>query len=219
MLNYRKFSRNLLICLPLTMATAGVQAALVNRGGGLIYDTEQNITWLQDANYAKTSGYDVDGKMNWSAAMAWVENFSYYDSVRGVTYDDWRLPITAIQMEGYNQTGSELGHLFYSSLGNTAGFGDKTTNPFLNIFLPNEDWAVFYSSTHGQTSSNQGWFDYAFTFIFNDGEQDTTDPVYFERSAWAVRDGDVLAAIPEPASSVLVGLALLGLAATRTRRT
>ena len=29
---------------------------LIDRGGGLIYDTELNITWLQDANYAFTSG-------------------------------------------------------------------------------------------------------------------------------------------------------------------
>ena len=29
------------------------------------YDTALNITWLADANYAKTSGYDADGLMNW----------------------------------------------------------------------------------------------------------------------------------------------------------
>jgi hypothetical protein len=38
-------------------------AALWDRGGGLIYDDVLNITWLQDANYAKTSGYDADGRM------------------------------------------------------------------------------------------------------------------------------------------------------------
>lgn len=27
-------------------------------------------------------------------ATAWVSNLSYYDSVRNVTYDDWRLPAT-----------------------------------------------------------------------------------------------------------------------------
>jgi len=33
-------------------------AILTDRGGGLIYDDDLNITWLQDANYADTSGYD-----------------------------------------------------------------------------------------------------------------------------------------------------------------
>ena len=53
------------------------QAALVDRGGGLIYDQDLNITWLADANYAKTSGYDPYGFMNWSRAMTWAENLSY----------------------------------------------------------------------------------------------------------------------------------------------
>ena len=49
-------------------------AALVDRGGGLIYDTDLNITWLADANYAYTSGYDTqdatDGLMTHAYAMA-----------------------------------------------------------------------------------------------------------------------------------------------------
>jgi hypothetical protein len=36
---------------------------LIDRGGGLIYDTDLNVTWLADANYAQTSGYDADGFM------------------------------------------------------------------------------------------------------------------------------------------------------------
>lgn len=32
-------------------------AGLIDRGGGLIYDDVLDITWLQDANYALTSGY------------------------------------------------------------------------------------------------------------------------------------------------------------------
>ena len=31
------------------------QAALYDRGNGLIYDDVLDITWLQDANYAKTT--------------------------------------------------------------------------------------------------------------------------------------------------------------------
>jgi hypothetical protein len=44
-------------------------AELIDRGGGLIYDTVLDIKWLQDANYAQTSGYDDDGRMNWYTAV------------------------------------------------------------------------------------------------------------------------------------------------------
>ena len=48
-------------------------AALVERLGGLAYyDDVANLTWLADANYAMTSGYDVDGLMNWYDSMAWA---------------------------------------------------------------------------------------------------------------------------------------------------
>ncbi|MEQ1637543.1 MAG: hypothetical protein ABL903_12705 [Methylococcales bacterium] len=35
------------------------EANLIDRGNGMIF----NITWLADANYAKTLGYDADGAM------------------------------------------------------------------------------------------------------------------------------------------------------------
>ena len=47
-------------------------ASLLEYQGGLVYDTDFNITWLKDSNYAKTSGYDSDGMMTKSVAMTWV---------------------------------------------------------------------------------------------------------------------------------------------------
>ena len=99
--------------------TTPTHATLFDRGGGLIYDDHLNITWLQDANYAKTSNYDADGQMSWAGATAWAANLSYLDSVRNVTYDDWRLPTTVdgpyvfgyngTTTAGYNITSSEMG--------------------------------------------------------------------------------------------------------------
>jgi hypothetical protein len=43
-----------MIALPVT-----ANSALINRGNGLIYDEDRDITWLSDANYAVTSGYIV----------------------------------------------------------------------------------------------------------------------------------------------------------------
>jgi len=78
--------------------SGAAQATLIDRGGGLIYDDVLNITWLRDANYAATqftnsggSEGDADGLMTWDAATAWADGLSYYDSVRDVTYTDWRL--------------------------------------------------------------------------------------------------------------------------------
>ena len=61
-------------------------SALIDRGGGLIYDTVLDVTWLQDANFAQTSGYDNDGRMSWDAAAAWAEQLQYGGHI------DWRLP-------------------------------------------------------------------------------------------------------------------------------
>jgi hypothetical protein len=66
--------KNLILALLAGVALSGAaQAALHDRGGGLIYDDVLKVTWLQDANYAKTSGYDADGKMTWVNAVAWAD--------------------------------------------------------------------------------------------------------------------------------------------------
>lgn len=127
------------------LALSGIaQAALFDRGGGLIYDDVLNVTWLQDANYAKTSGYDVDGAMSWTRARTWAANLVYYDSVRNQNLTGWRLPQTlpvngAVYNYsfsnaggtdyGYNisapgtafagSPGSELAYMYYQNLANT----------------------------------------------------------------------------------------------------
>ena len=105
------------------------QAELADRGlfdtdgipGGttvrLIYDDDLDITLLGDADFAKTSGFSGDGFMNWSTAVTWAGSLT----VGGFT--GWRLP-TALNPDGsgpcrgFKCTGSELGHIFYTELGN-----------------------------------------------------------------------------------------------------
>lgn len=99
--------------------SGAAQATLYDRGGGLIYDDVLDITWLQDANFAMTSGYDDDGRMPWDEAMTWAANLSYYDSVRNVTYDDWRLPAII-------DTGSPGCN--YSNDGTDCGYNVQTVN-------------------------------------------------------------------------------------------
>ena len=58
--------------------TGSAQAALIDRGGGMIYDTTRNLTWLANMN--------TNGLMTWAAATTWANNL-----VHG-GFDDWRLP-------------------------------------------------------------------------------------------------------------------------------
>ncbi|MCG7995175.1 MAG: hypothetical protein JAZ06_07125, partial [Candidatus Thiodiazotropha taylori] len=81
-----------LLCTSLFAAHS--QAALIDQGGGLIYDTVLDITWLQDASSYKVTyenGEQDAGKLNYNDASAWVDSLIYEDTVRGVVYDDWRL--------------------------------------------------------------------------------------------------------------------------------
>jgi hypothetical protein len=182
------------------------RATLIDRGYGLIYDTDLNITWMQDAAYFVTLGNvpgDLGGRLWWDDATAWVDTLIY------AGYDDWRLP-TTVQPDptcsfqrsngislGFGCSGSELGHLFYIELMNpTEGGGPVNTGPFINV---GEQW--YWSSTAVPPEFCE---DCVYAFYFG-GEQDTwTKQVGF--SAWPVRDGKV----SEPASLVLLSAGLLG---------
>ena len=132
--------KHTLALVGLSLITLSANAALYDRGNGLIYDDVLDITWLQDANYAYTSGYaaananggswtstniQADGRMGWDAAKTWADQLSYGG------FDDWRLASANLMNgaspcyatdgscdRGYNNTTGELGHMFYNNLGN-----------------------------------------------------------------------------------------------------
>ena len=202
-----------------TLAGAA-QAALVDRGGGMIYDTTRNITWLADMN--------LNGLMNRAVATAWAANLVYGG------FSDWRLPTLnpadttcgsnstplgfPTQYYGFNCTGGELSGLFVTDLGNKAGesvlnqVGD-TLEQIANFALfSNVQSNYYWSGTEYAPDPGSVW---TFTSLF--GFQDfgfQTSALY----AVAVRPGDVAAAVPEPQTLALVLLALGATVVARRRR-
>jgi hypothetical protein len=192
------------------------QAYLYDRGGGLIYDSVLNITWLQDANYGAGSSYDDgitlnDGKMTWANAVAWVQQLSY------AGFTGWRLP------DAYNYTdgsgpysgpkasGSELGYMYYVNLGGVS----NQPIPLSPTFVDGNGKLVSFQNMQ---SSSYYWFrneyntEKAWLYQLNAGYQLTTnktDTFY----AWAVHAGDIGATpVPLPGAVWLFGSGLVMIA-------
>ncbi len=180
------------------------------------YDTDLDITWLADANYAQTSGADDDGIMTWGAATSWAANLSFFNPLTNQTYADWRLPTTtdpdaSCDQLGYKCTGSEMGHLFYAELGGTTVQSIlMSTDPDFAKFT-NLQASVYWSATKPPDFFGVAWF-----FDFSDGRQGSTVTLYNDFYALAVSPGDV-AAVPEAQTYALM-LAGLGLIGWRARR-
>lgn len=185
-----------IIILCSIISTFDVNAALIDNGDGTITDTDTNLMWLQDVNYAMTSGYDADGLMFLNDANVWAENLVF------AGYDDWRLPsLNGLYCGGMNAClGSELGDLYYSSLEYDLGGADKS-GPFIGL----TDWSEFW---FGDRWIDGPW-DSVYVFSPYGGFQGFYPPGGVEDYAWAVRN---LSVVPEPISSTLfiVGAATLG---------
>ena len=218
----------------LVALTGAAQAALVDRGGGMIYDTTRNITWLADMNYAQTSGHtgtgvNANGRMTWDAATAWANNLVYGG------FSDWRLPTLnpadatcsiifnpgggfPIQYFGTSCTGGELSGLFVTDLGNKAfesvlnQVGD-TPEQIANLALfSNVQSVIYWSGTEYAPSPGSAW-----DFSAGNGGQFTGAKLY-ALYAVAVRPGDVTASVPEPQTLALALLALGAAVVARRRR-
>lgn len=234
-MKFKKKSLNLLALLAIGI-TSTAQATLIDRGNGLIYDDILDVTWLQDANYAQTSGYDSDGKMTWNNAVTWADGLMFGG------YDDWRLPtlapIDGVAFDhqfsfdgstdrGYNITSSqsEIAYMFYQNLGNLSVFD---TNGDIRGGDAGIDWGLTNVGLFNNLEDVVYWFgvevapssSFAWTFRADNGRQDNMHAKGQELNAWAVHSGDVGSvggtganspAVPAPAPLWLIGSGLMAL--------
>ena len=132
--------------------------------------------------------------------MAWVSDLSV--SIGGYTLDNWRLP-SAMNLDGsgpctdYRCIDSEMGHLFYTELGNVGArneYGNPTgcsndcltnTGEFQNLQASN-----YWLGTEYSIDPNLAW-----SFYTYDGVQWMASKHYGNR-AMAVMDGDILITPP-----------------------
>jgi hypothetical protein len=156
--------------LALNLAATTAQAALIDRGSGLLYDDELDVTWLQDANLfisqytadntivdtiinnvGTVSGHALvasdfdtsDGRMTWWGAQAWAANLSYGG------YDDWRLPT----ITDTGASGCDL-----STNGTDCGFNSATaTSELAHMYFNNLGLDALVSTT-GAYQSTWGIF-------------------------------------------------------------
>lgn len=204
------------------------QAELFDRGGGLIYDSDQDITWLANPVAAYGAPQDMtdgekDGRLSWTQALHFVANYSFVDTVRQQTLAGWRLPSADPGCgRGFGCRTSEMGHLFYVDFKGTTGY--SVTSPF-SPGIASDKVALFQGDTGGfhwvlqndtywtQTDASSptevlAWYHATY------GRQDKSTQIS-SNSILLVRDGDVLTAVPEPASAWLLCAGALALAAWR----
>lgn len=198
------------------------KADLIAVGGGLVNDTALDVCWMQDAQYALTSGYDTDGFLTWPDAMAFVDQLEFGG------YDDWRLPMASRSQSGNVAStvdcssstetqcrDNELGYQYYYNLapGGAAPTAPGTDlsgdqGPFTGIGLPagSNTVATYWTSTEFNSSN-------AWTLSFLTGGENVNLKTERQLQVWPVRNGQCAPAAASAIPAISgVGLAILALA-------
>ncbi len=184
------------------------QGTSVHGTYNLIYDTDLDITW-----YDYTQSDDT-----WQNQVDWADALTV--SFGGNIYEDWRLPTITqpdpncslqqnvgsypLQSFGYNCTGSEMGKLFYTELGNVGAIdasGNLTEcyDPSVSCLTYTGDFhnlqpllLSYWSGTEYVSDTGFAW-EFAFSFGVTDFDG-KANLLY----ALAVRPGRAVSVIHEP---------------------
>lgn len=159
------------------------------KNGQIVYDKNQNIYWLADANLAGDPKMrqllapklkiNPDGTMDYQTALDWVEALNNYGDKGYLDHKNWQLPVTPasdptclsknVNNFGANCMGSALGNLYSVGLGmlfpNSVVADFSGTLPPLQNVQPSMYWTI--------DKKNEG--QHTFSFLTDSIASNTTD--------------------------------------------
>ena len=227
------------------LVSLSANAALIDRGGGLIFDTTLNITWLQDANYFRTqraSNRNIAQEIINAVGSIADPSFGNYTLTLadfGPTAGDisWFGALAWVQQLSYFDN---VANRTITGWRLPTALNEDGTGPCDGFSCTRSELGhLFFSDLGGQSvsgnivsvdgvtltnlqpsywtsTSGPSPFDFnAFLFSMNGGAQGVSQKNY-HLNAWAIHSGDVaLSSVPIPAAFWLLASALGFLRANR----
>lgn len=195
-----------------TIGTATYEGSSYN----LIYDADApmgSIVWLDYTNGPST----WFGQINWASELnTAITSYNIYPAYTVTWNGSWRLPSAGANPQGgYDQTTSELGHLYYEELG-LKNFEDRGFVPVSNDELNALNFGNLIASNYWYSTEDIDYPDKAWLFNTIYGGQGT----YVKTAAFyalAVHNAQV-STVPIPGAIWLLGSGLLGFVAVRKRK-